>query len=160
MATVELLLAQLGTVVIPAITVQFVVREKLVVGNSPIKIGWLGEDLEAWFLGKIEEPTVEITLRYAKLTMASRDGPIMAELGENKETTLAQIYALMERQPNGEQGVLLTNRWANIFYVCDANGDLRAVDVYWGVDGWYINARSVAGPRGWGGMDRVFSRNS
>ena len=40
----------------------------------------------------------------------------------------------MERQPNGEQGVLLTNRWANIFYVCDANGDLRAVDVYWGVD--------------------------
>ena len=43
MATVELLLAQLGTVVIPAITVQFLVREKLVVGNSSVKIGWFGE---------------------------------------------------------------------------------------------------------------------
>ena len=160
MATVELLLAQLGTVVIPAITVQFVVREKLVIGNSPVKIGWFGEDLETWFFGKIEEPTVEITLRYAKLTMASRDGPIMAELGENKETILAQIYALMERQPNGEQGVLLTNMWVNAFYIRDVNGTLRAVGVRWASYDWHVFADLLGTPDGLLGVDQVFSRNS
>lgn len=35
---------------------------------------------------------------------------------------------------------------------------LRAVYVHWGVVGWFVNARSVEDPDGWGGGRQVFSR--
>ena len=59
----------------------------------------------------------------------SVDGPILAELGgeAKAETTLTEVYSLMEAQKNGENGPLLTNGYANIFYVRDVNGALRAV---------------------------------
>ena len=63
----------------------------------------------------------------------------------------------MERQSNGD---LLTNGYANIFYVRDVNGELRAVFVGWGGVGWSVRAYSVGDPDAWRGGDRVFSRNS
>ena len=42
------------------------------------------------------------------------------------ETTLAQLYALLERQGRGEDGVLLVNGAANIFYIRDINRVLRS----------------------------------
>lgn len=102
----------------------------------------------------------EATLRYAKLLKSSVDGPILAELGDAQETALAQVYALMERQPKGESGALLTNGYANIFYIRDVNGTLRAVNVDSGSDGWGVFARSVDYPLRWRGDRRVFSRNS
>ncbi|MDO8470618.1 MAG: hypothetical protein Q7S63_01420 [bacterium] len=155
------LLELIGTIVIPATSMPFVVREKFVVGNAQAKISWLGENFTTWFLEKIEEPVVETTLRYAKLITSSVDGPILTELGDEKaETTLTQIFALIERQAKGEEGVLLTNGWANIFYIRDVNGELRAVRVGWGGGDWGVDAGSVEDPDGWGGGRRVFSRNS
>jgi hypothetical protein len=36
-------------------------------------------------------------------------------------------FSIMEKQRNGEAGPLLTDGYANIFYIEDVSGDLRAV---------------------------------
>ncbi|MDO8473980.1 MAG: hypothetical protein Q7S62_00270 [bacterium] len=154
------LLEEIGIVTIPATVEAFVAREKFVVGSAKAKISWIGSNFEAWFLGRTEEPSVETTLCYAKLVKSSVDGPILVELGDKAETALAQIWALMDLQPNGEEGVLLINGWANIFYALDANGELRAVHVYWLEGGWLVHAGPVSSPYRWSGEHRVFSRNS
>ena len=156
----QLLLELVGTVTIPAISQRFVAAEKFVVADSPVRIAWLGSNFQEWFLGKTENPIPETTLRYAKLTRAELDGPIMTELGDAKESTLSHIYGLMARQANGEEGVLLTNSWANIFYVRDVNGVLRAVGASCDGGGWYVSADSVGRPSGWSVGSRVFFRNS
>lgn len=153
------LFAHLGTVTVSATDKWFVAREKFVSGSA-VKISFRGDNFQGWFLAKTEEPLAEIELRYAKLTRLSVDGPILTELGDKAESTLAQVWALMERQPEGKEGVLLTNGWANLFYVRDANGTLRAVHVGWGGNGWSVGAHSVANLYGWGVGRRVFSRNS
>ena len=160
------LLEPVGTVFVPATIKRFLAREKFVLNRGRkakpgVLISYLGDSFQEWFLEKIEEPIAETTLRYAKLTKSSVDAPIRAEIGsEFEETTLAQIYSLMERQKHGEGGVLLNSGWANIFYVKDVNGELRAVCVYWDDDGWSVGAGSVTDPDGWGGGRQVFSRNS
>lgn len=157
------LLKPIGTVAVPATTQPFVVKDEFVVNTSPealVKISFMGSNFREWFLGKTEEPTAGTTLCYAKLVNPSVDGPILAELGDKAETTLTQIYALMECQPNGEGGVLLTNERANIFYARDVNGSLRAVYVDWPGVGWLAGAHSVGLPDKWRDGHRVFSRNS
>lgn len=160
---VSLLLEAVGTVEISAIAERFVTQEKFVVNTSrkaPVKISYIGDNFREWFLGKIEEPMTEATLRHAKLLKYSADGTILAELGNTQETALAQVYALMKCQPNGESGALLTNGYANIFYVVDINGILRAVCVHWVGGGWGVSASSVGDPGRWDDGSRVFSRNS
>lgn len=157
-----------GTVVVSATTAKFVAKEKFVVnteGDALVKISYLGDNFKAWFLsgdGKTEDSISEQTLRHAKLCEASVDGPIIAELGgrELAETTLSEMFALMEKQGKGEDGCLLSNGYANIFYIKDQNGVLRAVDVLWLGSGWFVNARSVEFLLGWLVGFRVFSRNS
>ncbi len=92
----------------------------------------------------------------------SFDGPIIAELGgeAKAETTLTEIYDLMDRQSEGREGVLLNNGWANIFYVKDLAGVLRAVGVRWDDAGWRVFADSVEDPTEWYAGRQVFSRNS
>ena len=70
------------------------------------------------------------------------------------------VWDLLRLQSNGEGGVLLTNGYANIFYVRDTNGELRAVHVYWyaGYGDWRVHARSVGYPGAWDAGIRVFSR--
>jgi hypothetical protein len=121
----------LSTVTLPATTGKFIAKDKFAVGSNGIS--FLGDNFNSWFLagkGKIEDPIVETTLRCHKLRNASLDTPIIAKLGgeAKAETTLTGIFALMERQNNGEE-VLLTNGYANIFYVKDVKGVLRAVHV-------------------------------
>ena len=66
----------------------------------------------------------------------------------------------MAEQGNGEDGILLTNGYANIFYIRDIKGVFWAVGCYWGGDGWDVSADSVGAPDVWDGGNRVFSRNS
>lgn len=151
----DLLLEVVGTTEIPA-QGRFVVQERFGV-NTAVKIFFLGYNFRKWFLGKTEGPATKTVLRFAKLVKPSVDGPIIEELRNKAETTLAQVYMLMVR---GEKGVLLINGMANIFYVRDVNGSLRAVSVGWGSGGWYVRTDSVEGPHGWFDGPRVFSRNS
>lgn len=164
----ELLLDLVGTVTTPATTSKFVAKEKFVRDTgrkATVKISYLGDNFTAWFLsgdGKTEDPISEQTLRYHKLRKASVDGPIITELGgeAKAETTLSEMFSLMEKQKNGESGTLLNNGWANIFYIRDNAGVLRAVCVDWGGGGWDVSACSALGPRRWDDGDQVFSRNS
>jgi len=150
--------------------------------NSLVRIRYIGDNFKKCFYGKVEEqPNANETahsdgpyrtlgengadksvLRYHTLNRRSVDGPIIKELGgEDKvKTTLFHIAALISKQPNGKQGALLTNGYANIFYVHDINGVLRAVRVCWGGYGWSVVAYSVEYPDEWSADDRVFSFDS
>ncbi len=162
------LLELVSTVSIPLTTTKFVARKKFVLDtgeNATVKVSFIGDNLKAWFLsgaGKIEDPIAGGSLRYAKLRKMSVDAPIIKELGGDAkaETTLTEMYSLMEIQGKGQSGVLLNNSYANIFYIRDMNSVLRTVRVGWGGDGWRVDASSVEDPRRWGGGGRVFSRNS
>lgn len=162
------ILELVSTVGVAATTSKLVAKEKFVVNtkrNAPVKISYLGDNFTAWFLngdGKTEDPISEQTLRYHKLRKSSVDGPIIEELGgeAKAETTLSEMFALMEKQGKGEDGVLLNNGYANIFYIRDSAGVLRAVIVFWNDDGWRVSADSVEVPVRWDVGSRVFSRNS
>ncbi len=172
-AVVTKILELVGTTKVMLTTGKFVAKDKFVLNanrNAEVKISYLGDNLRDWFLsgkGKIEmvtgpHPQVEVELSYRRLSQNSVDGPIVNELGgeAKAETTLAEVYGLMQMQPNGQKGALLNDGWWNIFYVRDTSGVLRAVDVYWRGAGWGVSADSVGDPFGWGAGDRVFSRNS
>jgi len=58
------------------------------------------------------------------------------------------MFSPMEKQKNGEDGVLLNNGYANIFYIRDQNGVLRAVRVYWDDGSWRVYAHGVTNPYG------------
>jgi hypothetical protein len=165
----ELVLDPVGTVTVAATTGgKFIARDKFVVNtkrNAPVKISAVLDNFTAWFLsgdGKTEDPISEQTLRYAKLRKTSVDTLIIAKLGgeEKSETTLTEMFSLMEKQKNGGNGVLLNNGYINIFYIRDQNGVLRAVGAYWYCGGWYLSAYSVGHPRPWGAGHQVCSRNS
>jgi hypothetical protein len=161
------ILKLVSTVVVPATTSKFVAEEKFVVNtecNAPVKICYLGDNFTVYFLkggGKIEDPISEQTLRCHKLWKSSDDGPIIEELGgETKvETTLSEMFALMEKQGKGEFGVLLNNGYDNIFYIPDLSGVLWVVSVRWRGHGWCVGAVSVGGRSGRDGGRFVFSRN-
>ena len=161
------LLKFVGTVLVPATTAKFVAKDKFVVNtkrNAPVKISYLGDNFTEWFLsgdGKTEDPITGQTLRYHELRQSSMDGPIIAELGgaERAETTLLEIFSLMEKQGKGKDGVLLNNGHANLFCVKDGTSVLRAVYVHWRDDGWSVGADSVGGMHRWDDGARVFFRN-
>ncbi|MFA6551576.1 MAG: hypothetical protein WCV41_03570, partial [Patescibacteria group bacterium] len=161
----------IGTVNIPATTEKFVAKKKLVVNTehtSSVKIRHIDNSFEELFLwgdGKTEDTITKQILHYAKLRKLSVDDHIIAELGgETKvETTLTEMYFLMEQQPNGEDGKLLTNGGMNIFYIRGIESVLCSVFILWfsaaGADaGWCIYAKSLS-DGGWGAGPQIFSRN-
>jgi len=161
----ETLLGFVDTVAVPARSERFVAKDHFIVDTNrkaKVKISYLGDNFRNNFLNKIEEAISETTLRYQKLKKYSRDIPIISELGgeDKAETTLSEMFALMEMQPNGETGTLLTNGYANIFYVRDFDGVLWAVRCRWGGDGWRVGADSVDSPSVWRAGFHSFSRNS
>ncbi|MFA5993588.1 MAG: hypothetical protein WC823_01360 [Parcubacteria group bacterium] len=154
----------IGTITVPARTERFVARDHFIVDMSKkakVKISYLGDNFSNNFLGKIEEPIAESTLRYGKLLRRSVDKPIINDLGgeANAETTLSEMFGCMELQPTGKKGALLTNGYANIFYIRDDKGVLWAVLCSWLDAGWCVDAGSVEGADEWGGGSQVFSRN-
>lgn len=68
------------------------------------------------------------------------DRDIRRELPENNLSALEDIAGFIEAQPNGKEGFLLTNGYANIFYVEGRNGEVFAVGVLWVSDGrgWFV----------------------
>ncbi|MFA6340865.1 MAG: hypothetical protein WCX27_01320 [Candidatus Paceibacterota bacterium] len=154
----------LGTVSIPATSGKFIVKDKFAVNTadkSKVIISGTGSNFDEWFLGKTEKPIAKQELHYAKLLKRSADGPIIEELGgeAKAETTLSEMYSLMENQKDGRDGVLLNNGSANIFYIKDKNEVLRAVGVHWRGDGWCVDADSVEDPDAWYDGGQFFSRN-
>lgn len=144
----------------------FIARDLFKVDTSKkaeVKIGWLGDDFKEWFGGRTEKSEgCESKLLIHVLRKSSKDEPILSELGgEGKaETSLSEIWALLVRQGRGEKGTLITNGYANIFYVHDTDGVLLAVRILWHDGYWNVYAYSVADANEWFAGDQVFSRNS
>jgi hypothetical protein len=162
---VKKILDMVGTTTTSATTEKFVAQEKFCKDSKEVKFYGIWDNFTEWFLagnGKIEEPLSEQELRYGNLTKGSVDGPIIEELGGEAKAvaTLTELYDLLTKQANGEDGVLLTNGYANIFYIKDISGVLRAVGVDWTGDGWGASANFVENPCVWSAGYRVFSRNS
>lgn len=88
------------------------------------------------------------------------DTEIRAELPENL-LELWQIAKLIEAQPNGEKGLLLTNGYANLFYVKGKGRQAFVVGVGWDADygRWVVSAWGLGGHGVWHAGGRVFSRN-
>lgn len=158
----------LGTVTTSATNQKFVVNDNFKLKKDGGICSYLGDNFKEWFDGKVEDLIGAQTLRYGKLNRSANDVPlkegeqaIIPELGgeAKAETTLTEVYDLMARQAKGQKGVLLTNGWANIFYVRDKNGVLRAVIVDWIGGGWSVGAFSIGSPFRWLDGSRVFSRN-
>ena len=107
---------------------KFIVREKFVVDTSheaPAQIGYLGDNFQNWFLNAVEEIVSPAKLGFFVLERAMFDKDIVAKIGGvlKAVTSLADVYSKMEQQPRGPKspaGDLLTNSFANIFYVPQA----------------------------------------
>ena len=142
---------------------KFVVADMFDVRNAAVNISYIGDNLKSWFYGKTEETRdVVIPRRHHDLKRDSLDAEILADLGGEAaaEVTLAGVYELMKLQGAGQSEDLLTNGYANIFYVRDKGGILRAVCVLWHGRGWSVSAFSVEFPYRWRAGYRAFSRNS
>lgn len=163
----EPLLVPIGTTIVSASTTPFTAKDCFVVNtkrNEPIKIDSITSDFESWFQDKVEPPFEGSTLQYGDLSHTSLDGSIIAALGgeEKAETTLAEVFALMSVQANDEAGAILTNGNANIFYVRDAQGELRGVHLYWirHHNAWHVSSFPLLISCGWDVGDRVFFHDS
>ena len=158
----ELLLEPVGMVVISMTVEPFVAHYYFVqdTTESKVKVSFLGSNFKSWFLSKIEKPFSGSTLRFGKLRESATDGRIIDKLGgkEKAETALGELWGALEKQPNGEKGDLLVNGCANIFYIRDKNGVLRAVRVRWSDVGWDVDAFSVVDTRRWLVGCQVFFR--
>ncbi len=148
--------------------------------NGLVKIYYIGDSFKAWFLDKIEDrQSVEnclapgeglyrtpgrsngdgVYLRYQTLKQSFSSVGIINRLGgeDKAQTDLAEIAACLNKQPNGENGALLVNNHANIFYVRDVNAVLRTVRVGCFGGHWDVHAYPIEHPYEWDNGDRVFS---
>lgn len=137
---------------------KFVAKDHLKSAN----VGWISGNFDKLFLNKVEESVGDANLAVSSLTKDSLDAPILAELGDRAETSLAYLFELISKQSKGEDGVLLTNGYANIAYVRGNDGNLWAVSAYWNsVDGyWSVGAYSVGYPYRWVAGRQFLSRDS
>ena len=160
------ILKLIGTVQVPDMTEPFVAKDHFVVNTSDdaeVKISFVWDGFQNEFLagdGKEEMGLDARELVYYDLVQRSVDGPIITELGgkEKAETTLAEIWRLLLKQPKGQGGALPTNGCASIFYVKNTSGVLRAVYVGWHDGGWSVDVNSIEDPDPWSVGSRVFSR--
>jgi hypothetical protein len=131
--------------------------------KATVKIAFVWDAFAVNLLPKVERGVPAARLRVHRLTRGSADAQIITELSGAHETYLADLQAMLGGQPNGEEGPLLTNGSANIFYIRAHDGSLWAVYAHWfvGRAGWYINAYSVENPgrqNRWNGGRQIVSR--
>lgn len=151
------LLEAVETVAIPPLATPFVIRDSFK-RPAGVKFATVWNEFKRRFYGKAEGPAPESQMRKYRLLAIAPDGPIIAELGGEAavESTVAASYALLRRQGAGQEGILQTNGYANIFYVRDQKGVLCAVRIGWDGEGWVIDAISVEDPLAWNGKHEIF----
>jgi len=156
------LLERVASIPVPSVH-RFVAKDCLKKAN----VGWTGSNFDKLFRDNVEENVPEVTLAASRLKQSSLDAPILTELGDElgdrAEVSLAHVFDLLKRQAYGKPGVLLTNGYANIFYVRDKDKALWAVYAYWEsvYRYWNVGAYSIEDSvRRWFNGRLVFSRDS
>ena len=113
---------------------------------------------------KTVESLIEIKIKYFDLVRLANDWKIMSELPPDHAFTEEELWphlqGMLERQWDGKNGPLITNDYANIFYVRDQSGEVFSVHADWVADRrkWDVDAYRLGDDR-WGKGSRVFSRN-
>lgn len=133
--------------------------------NGPVKL-YFWDGFKNQILKAIPDSisAFEGVLRKTQLTKSMFDLEILAELNNPQPFTASEFAAvireLLSKQPKGENGQLLNNSYANIFYVKLEDARVVAVRVYWGsgVRGWILRVCGLDGD-GWDGGSCVFSRS-
>jgi hypothetical protein len=158
--TVSGLLTKLTAVSVPAGRYFiFVAKDHFTKDSKVVDLYYFSDTFTDNFLGKTEHLAGVVNLRIHDLKKDSLDIPIINELGNTAETSLAHLWHLLTQQPIGEPGTLLTDGSWNIFYIRDVNGVLWTISVDWyHSHGWCLNARSVGNSDGWRAGRRVVSR--
>ena len=141
-----------------------VVAKSWLFGEKASVKTYLGSNFQSWVFPELpaEIPAFEGEVQKTQLTKSMSDSEIHSELGEPKDYTVAQFIAiicyLLQKQAKGEDGVLLTNGYANIFRVKLANGCVVAVGRRWdsGRREWSFGAY-VLDDDAWDGGSAVFS---
>ncbi len=155
-----------GVKMIPLVPIaDFDPAKKFVKGTQDgVKIGWVGDNLKGILKRHKKISVSKANLRCHKLKEPSVDGPIVKALGGREliSTNFAHMWEMMKKQGNGEEGDLLVNGYANIFYIPDPEDEavIWAVRCSWNavLGGWYVVAFSITSPYGWFADYRVFSR--
>ncbi len=168
--TVMALLRQVKTVELPAIGTfkpanHFKITPERERKTAEVPVGWMNDDAKCLVKGLIEPETPEATLTIYRLLEASKDDPIIAQLRGDHEvqailTTWSQMYEMMKAQAHGEEGNLLVNGHANIYYIPQADGTIWAVCCSWRAHYrcWYVLACPVTCTNAWHAGDQVISR--
>jgi len=100
---------RLTTVGVRATSEGFLAKEHFVLNMDPggkVMISYILGNFQHWFWEKLEEPIGETTLCSRELQRNASDALILAELGgeRNVETTLTEVFSLMDSQRRGEPG--------------------------------------------------------
>ena len=137
---------------------RFVAEDHLKSAN----VGWTGDNFKKLFLKKTEENVGDAAIAIDRLERASKDAPIMTELGARAEIKLAHFFSLLEAQSKGREGDLAVDGSANIAYIIGNDGNFWAVIANWcsGHRYWSVEADSVGAPHEWRAGHRVFSCDS
>lgn len=107
--------------------------------NKP-KIVSLSDDFQRNFLNKTEEIKSPSWLYSRELIRNANDDEIIKALPLPRyKTSLAQLYALLQKQSQGQPGYLTVDGTANIFFIENIHGKTQTVRVLWS-KGWLIDS--------------------
>ena len=140
----------------------FVASEHFVfcMDDKKVMVSYIEGGFPKWLMPKTEQPVGATTLRCYELQRDAPDDDIFAALGgeQHCESTLTEVFMLMQEQNHGQEGVLATNGFGNHFYIRDTAGVLRMVGVHWCDGGWFVEGDRIRGEAWWPVKDRVFVR--
>ncbi len=155
-------LALRATVAVEATTL-FVVRDFFKMGdNGQTKI-WMSDAFKEKVLAFASNTASsgEVRLDKLELTESMNDSQIIVELGSptpfSIDGFLSHAKGLILKQPEGEKGDLLTNGYANIFYVTGNDGRTLTVFAYWRDEQWKFHCYGFDEYGIWNAEHCVFS---
>jgi hypothetical protein len=94
--------------------------------------------------GKTEPPQGQTIVEVYRVQQTWSDKEIIAELGgESKvEITLRELYFIVQQQPDGRPGILLTPKGVNVFFIRDWAKRLHTVIFHWDGQAWQVDSPS------------------
>lgn len=129
--------------------------------NVPIEISYCRDGFCEWMLGLERQPPVKKKIRWFRLLRESNYDLIISKLGgeQKAETAPSIILELVRRQKSGKTGVLLVNKFENVFFVRDTKNVLRSVYIFRCDKKWIMCCGRTEYPGRCSAKRRVFSSN-
>lgn len=116
----------------------------------------ISDNLVKFICDILEPGEAEAIIRVHELSEPTVDGPILAGLDKNFQVGFNRMFQILVRQGRGQDGDLLVNNGANIFYIKGTDWSVVCgwTSVY---DAWHIYDFPVGGLNVWGASFRTFS---